>query len=298
MPVLAVLSVVAPSAVLLSLTDRSAVIDGFRHQYAKARYGLGACTAQSMDCSCFAQRLYEERLAHPIPRTTLTQAEWLAPYRVRDVRAADQLRDESLCVGDLIYTYQGRAWSSGSRHVAVYAGGGKVVHASRKNGGVGEDDLQWLHRFTLYGVYRPLGCENRSPSSHLGDISSDEEERARIRRLVSRYYATWITRDLDSYRRLWTDDAKKAQRGSTLELAEIMAKRRQALRGLRFGAAYHAVRSLGIAGNRAFVDVEYSLDLKYDLHRRELLSVKETLLLERDDRGVWKIATSEDLAGD
>ncbi len=125
--------------------------DGVRHK-------LGSCTRSEMDCSCYVQKLFTEKFDLDLPRTTLTQVRSMPYLRVRKIQRRSQLTSSNLCAGDLIYTYVGNSWESGTRHVVVYAGHSRVLHSSSSFKGVQMSSLDWVRDFHLEGVFRPLGC--------------------------------------------------------------------------------------------------------------------------------------------
>jgi cell wall-associated NlpC family hydrolase len=100
------------------------------HDYVGTRYRYGgASPAQGFDCSGLVQYVFG-RSGVTLPRTSREQAS--TGRRVRGGVAA-------LRPGDLMF-FASRA---GGRidHVAIYAGDGRIIHASPGLGGVGYDDL-------------------------------------------------------------------------------------------------------------------------------------------------------------
>jgi cell wall-associated NlpC family hydrolase len=88
----------------------------------------GNTPAQGFDCSGFVRYLFAEQGIH-LPRVSRDQAragEWLPP------------RLDALAPGDLMF-YAGR--DGVINHVAIYAGGGRIIHASATGQGVRYDDL-------------------------------------------------------------------------------------------------------------------------------------------------------------
>jgi len=135
-----------------------AALAAFYRQHEEVRHRVGACNRKVMDCSCFIRELFAEKFDLDLPRSTVEQAWSLRHLAVRELDSSRRLTQDRLCVGDLIYTYQGPSWEAGSRHVAVYAGQGQVLHSAASLKGVGMSSLTWLRQFSLHGVYRPLGC--------------------------------------------------------------------------------------------------------------------------------------------
>jgi cell wall-associated NlpC family hydrolase len=98
----------------------------------------GTSPATGFDCSGFVQHVYAEHGIR-LPRVSRDQA------RAGTALPADL---EALQPGDLMFFA-----SRGTRinHVAIYAGDGRILHASKGNGGVGYDDLRserggWFRR--------------------------------------------------------------------------------------------------------------------------------------------------------
>lgn len=294
----------APWLVSAIPVAREQALADFQRQTQHVTYEYGACNPEKMDCSCFVQRLYTEKFSHPLPRTTLAQAEWMADDRVPGLDQTWQLSLGTLCPGDLIYTYSGSAWKSGPRHVVVYVGDGQVLHASFSREKVVTDPLNTLvlDDSQLYGVYRPLGCEDEPPASAPTTVwrasrGTRADDPKSIRRLIADYFATWKSRDLAAYRRLWRHDASQWSQGSRLDLAAILSRREAELDGLLSARPSHRVTSLAVFGEHALVEVEYHLERTYLEHRRANGGVKESFVLRRSG-GSWLIAHNESYRGD
>ncbi|MBP3701427.1 MAG: C40 family peptidase, partial [Lachnospiraceae bacterium] len=78
-------------------------------------YG-GESLTKGIDCSAFVQAIYKNALGVSIPRDSRSQA-----------KACTEISEGDLQPGDLVF-YNGG--TSTINHVAMYIGGGKVVHAS------------------------------------------------------------------------------------------------------------------------------------------------------------------------
>lgn len=92
------------------------------NQYASwkgVRYRMGGDTHRGIDCSAFVQRTFREQFGIDLPRSTYEQK--TKGYHI----ARNQLR-----VGDLVLFRSG----STGRHVGIYLGNDKFVHASTSNG--------------------------------------------------------------------------------------------------------------------------------------------------------------------
>ncbi len=281
---------------------REQALAEFTRQTESVAYEYGACTPQKMDCSCFVQRLYTQKFARPLPRTTLAQADWLSDDRVPGLDGFWQLNPGNLCPGDLIYTYSGSAWDNSPRHVVVYLGAGHVLHSSAGRRKVVTDPLKVLNSYRLHGVYRPLGCSDQPPASGTTTVwrvsrRAGQEDQKAIRRLVAEYFATWRSGDVQAYRRLWHRDASQWSQGSRLDLEEIVNRCETELDGLRSARPSHEITSLAVFGEHALVEVEYHLERTYLKHQRADGGVKESFVLRRSGGG-WLIAHNESYRGD
>lgn len=97
-------------------------------------YRLGGMDQYGVDCSGFVYQTYRELWAIELPRTTAQQAQQGVKVSVRDLN-----------VGDLIFFQT----SSRSRHVGIYSGQGRFIHASSSEG-VTESRLNspyWSRRY-------------------------------------------------------------------------------------------------------------------------------------------------------
>ena len=109
---------VAPEAQLLATAKR----------YLGTRYRLGGTKPSAFDCSGFVRFVFA-RHGVQLPRTAREQA----GIGQRIVVGPDSLR-----VGDLLFFRTKRGAAS---HVAIYAGGGRIIHASSGSRRVRYDDL-------------------------------------------------------------------------------------------------------------------------------------------------------------
>ena len=117
-------------------------------RYLGTRYRLGGTKPGAFDCSGFVRYVFA-RQGVELPRTAREQSE----RGVSIVVGLDSLR-----AGDLLFfeTKRGRA-----SHVAIYAGDGRIIHASSGSHRVRYDDLmsprgQWFIEH-LSGVRRIIG---------------------------------------------------------------------------------------------------------------------------------------------
>ncbi len=82
-------------------------------------YRLGGTDRGGIDCSAFVQRTFAERFGIALPRTTAQQG-----------RAGVAVTREALRPGDLVFFKTGRKL----RHVGIYLGDGRFLHASTSRG--------------------------------------------------------------------------------------------------------------------------------------------------------------------
>ena len=114
---------------------KSSKITDFYSSWRGTRYCYGGTTKKGVDCSALMQHLYKEQFDVELPRTTLTQ-----------VQIGEQVvgNRENWKVGDLIFFKM----NSRIKHVGVYIGNNKFVHAGRTTGvTISEYDSYWAKRF-------------------------------------------------------------------------------------------------------------------------------------------------------
>lgn len=92
------------------------------HQYKTwkgVKYKYGGNTKKGVDCSAFVQRAFRDNLNIKIPRTTKLQSKIGYEVPMQDIE-----------LGDLVFFKTGYK----TRHVGIYLGEGKFLHASTKKG--------------------------------------------------------------------------------------------------------------------------------------------------------------------
>ena len=124
-----------PNAV--NLADRSHVkqkLISQYHHWKGVKYRMGGLSRDGIDCSGFVYRTYREQLGISIPRSTENQA-----------RIGKPVSRGQLSSGDLVFFKTGFK----ARHVGIYVGDGRFVHASTSNGVMlsGLEDYYWRDRF-------------------------------------------------------------------------------------------------------------------------------------------------------
>jgi ketosteroid isomerase-like protein len=279
-----------------TLSTREHTLAAFLRENDGVAYQYGACHAQAMDCSCFVQRLYADRFARPIPRSTLSQAQFLNGSRVPSLARPEDLDGRNLCAGDLIYTYGGVTWTGGPRHVAIYAGRDQIVHSASALNGVGTSPLAWVRQFRLHGVFRPLGCTGspqRPPPTHTPRADDGKD----VREVVRRYFESRRQRDAKQFIGLWSPDAQQWSLGQHWDLAGIVARQRREWQEVRDFQARYDVRSLAIWGDQALVEVVYDAELRYRSFTHYEEGIRESFLLRRFV-DAWRIVHSETYGGD
>ena len=101
-----------------SVDTKSKIMD----QYASWKgvsYRLGGTTKSGIDCSSFVQRTFLEQFGVQLPRTTSEQES-----------SGKSVKRNNLRAGDLVLFKTGRTM----KHVGIYIGDNKFVHASTSNG--------------------------------------------------------------------------------------------------------------------------------------------------------------------
>ena len=104
------------------LSDAAAVTTELQIQYAEwggTRYRLGGTDKDGIDCSGFTYVTFLKRFGIQLPRTTVQQVRLGVDVSRRDLRP-----------GDLVFFRTGYK----NRHVGIYAGNQKFLHASTSRG--------------------------------------------------------------------------------------------------------------------------------------------------------------------
>lgn len=105
-------------AMVRNVDIKSKIMDQYA-DWKGVRYRLGGETKKGIDCSAFVQRTFREQFGMDLPRST---------YEQEDM--GKKIQRAKLRPGDLVLF---RAGSTG-RHVGIYLGNDKFVHASTSSG--------------------------------------------------------------------------------------------------------------------------------------------------------------------
>lgn len=105
-------------AMVRNVDVKSKIMDQYA-DWKGVRYRLGGESKRGIDCSAFVQRTFREQFGMDLPRSTYEQE-----YMGKQIQRA------KLRPGDLVLF---RAGSTG-RHVGIYLGNDKFVHASTSSG--------------------------------------------------------------------------------------------------------------------------------------------------------------------
>ncbi len=105
-------------AMVRNVDIKSKIMDQYA-DWKGVRYRLGGETKRGIDCSAFVQRTFREQFGMDLPRST---------YEQEDM--GKKIQRTKLRPGDLVLF---RAGSTG-RHVGIYLGNDKFVHASTSSG--------------------------------------------------------------------------------------------------------------------------------------------------------------------
>ena len=97
---------------------RSAILSQYSN-WKGTRYHLGGTTHKGVDCSALMQNIFSASFGKSLPRTTTQQ-----------IHNGEQVSKEKLKPGDLVFFKT----SPGMRHVGVYVGDNKFIHASSSVG--------------------------------------------------------------------------------------------------------------------------------------------------------------------
>lgn len=124
-------------------------------QWRGVPYRLGGNDRQGIDCSAFVQVTFQSRLGIQVPRTTDELA-----------RQGRRVGRDELRAGDLVFFKTGFR----QRHVGIYMGGGRFLHASTSRG-VMTSSLNNVYWRRHYWKARRLDLDERPSAVSLSDES-------------------------------------------------------------------------------------------------------------------------------
>ena len=99
------------------LPKKTQVFSDFYNEWKNVKYKMGGTSKSGIDCSAFTQKIYKEKFDITIPRTTVTQ-----------VNIGTEVKKSELIPGDLVFFKTSKT----DKHVGVYVGDNKFLHASIK----------------------------------------------------------------------------------------------------------------------------------------------------------------------
>lgn len=110
------------------------IFDGVYHNWKGTPYRYGGSSKKGIDCSAFVQVGYSSVYQKLLPRTTLEL-----------VKKGKQVKRNNAKEGDLVFFRTGR----NSRHVGIYLGNLKFLHASQSKGVIISrlDNPYWKRHF-------------------------------------------------------------------------------------------------------------------------------------------------------
>lgn len=95
------------------------VLDQHYREWKSVRYQLGGLNKNGIDCSGFVYVTYRDRFSRTLPRSTELQS-----------KLGNPVSQGQLKIGDLVFFKTGRTL----RHVGIYMGSRKFLHASTSKG--------------------------------------------------------------------------------------------------------------------------------------------------------------------
>jgi cell wall-associated NlpC family hydrolase len=110
-------------------------------RYIGTKYRFGACSNRLMSCTCLTKTVYQ-KFGNKLPMSEAGQWKYKGGRKV----AKSQLRP-----GDLVFFQEGGR-KRGITHVGIYAGRGRLVHASAYFGKVVESEMKYIKGY--YGAKR------------------------------------------------------------------------------------------------------------------------------------------------
>lgn len=114
------------------LGAKSNQLNQLYRQWAGTRYRLGGTDRRGIDCSAFMQHIFTQAYGINLPRSTSEQKS-----------VGQKINKNELKQGDLVFF-------RGNRHVGIYLGNGKFMHASTSQGVVisSMNERYWTRTYT------------------------------------------------------------------------------------------------------------------------------------------------------
>lgn len=109
-------------------------LEHYYRQWAGTPYRYGGQSSQGIDCSSFVRHALSAVDSYRLPRTAAAQA-----------RTGHRIAPRDLSAGDLVFFKTGRL----SRHVGIYIGDGRFMHASSSDGVTISrlGNIYWRHHY-------------------------------------------------------------------------------------------------------------------------------------------------------
>ncbi|HEU5151300.1 MAG TPA: C40 family peptidase [Iamia sp.] len=136
----AVLPLVLVAGLLAGCTPGQSAVDHARQQIGRPYTYGGSTPSSGFDCSGLTTWAWKQAGVTSMPRTSRDQHAW-----------ADEIERSELRPGDLVFYSSGGPDGTVS-HVALYAGDGRIIHASSSNDEVQEASVDyWKGHLVGYG---------------------------------------------------------------------------------------------------------------------------------------------------
>jgi cell wall-associated NlpC family hydrolase len=136
----AALALLVATASLVGCTPGQSAVDHARQQIGRPYTYGGSTPSSGFDCSGLTSWSWKQAGVSSIPRTSRDQHRWAKPI------PRDQLQP-----GDLVFYSSGGPTGTVS-HVALYAGDGRIIHASSSHDRVEEASVDyWSGHLVGYG---------------------------------------------------------------------------------------------------------------------------------------------------
>jgi len=127
----------------VSVSEETQHLQEYFKNWQGVRYRYGGLNTKGVDCSGLILRAYKELYNVDLPRTVAEQA-----------RKGTRIKKKHLRPGDLVFFKTGRY----SRHVGIYLGEDKFIHASRSKGVIQSNlnNTYWRTRYWQAKRFQPV----------------------------------------------------------------------------------------------------------------------------------------------